>query len=380
MRAGFYQQWGSMSCFCIQIKNIQRSVHNETFRISADVDGMTVWYEADGLELVAAPEVFASAFLVPAMIKGAPLRVEGGLSNVWKKNAAQLMALFHGWWGYPVVEILTDDAPPIAPVANGRTGLFFTGGVDSFYSLLRSGMEIDDLVYVFGFDVRLREADRFEDVRSHLEAVAAASGKPLVIVRTNLRDHPLFGQFDWGYTHGGALAAVAHALTGVSAMVISSSYARASAHPWGSHWQSDPLWSSETLQMIHFGEEVLRSDKLTQIAGNSLVQRHLRVCWKNSDNHMNCCRCEKCVRTMLALHTCGKLEPYEVFPSRTRLPELIRRVRYIPDGVVSVYETFLKQGLPRETASAVQALMRRSRFRSFRKSVATAIFSGKVDG
>lgn len=379
MRAGFCQQWGSMSCSCIQIKNIQRSVHNETFRISADVNGVTVWYEAECLELAAATEVFACAFLVPAMMQGAPLRLEGGLSNGWKKNSAQLMKLFHEWWGYPVIEILTDDAPPTSPVASGRTGLFFTGGVDSFYSLLRSGMEIDDLVYVCGFDVSVEDEQRLADIRVHLEAVASEVGKRLIILKTNLREHPLIREAGWGRVHGGALAPAAFCLADLSTLIISSSYSRMTGIPWGSHWQSDPLWSNERLEVVHFGEQVVRSDKLREIADEPVVQKHLRVCWKNRNEHLNCCRCEKCVRTMLALHTCGKLEPYEVFPGRSRLSDMIRGVRYIPDGIIPVYEEFLERGLPRGVAQAVQALLRRSRFRLFRKSIVAALLPGKAD-
>lgn len=40
----------------------------------------------------------------------------------------------------------------------------------------------------------------------------------------------------------------------------------------------------------------------------------LRVCWQNPDNAYNCCRCEKCIRTMLALEALGGLDQCPTFP------------------------------------------------------------------
>lgn len=358
-----------MSASVIQIENIWRTDLAGICRVGATVNGVEVWVESADTELLAASEVFASAFLVPAMAVGADLCVEGTVSTVWKSNVQQLMELFHQWWGYSVVEIRAEAAADLQPPEPGRNALFFTGGVDSFYSLLRGDFPVDDLVYVFGFDLSLDQSDRLDEVHRHLLDVAASAGKPLRVVKTNLRMHPLFRQTDWGQTHGGALASVAHALAGVSSVVISSSYSRWGAHPWGSHWEADPLWSSGQLQVGHFGEQVFRSDKLAEIAAEPLVQKQLRVCWKNLNDEINCCQCEKCVRTMLLLKSRGQLEPFETFAVRDQLSKMIRRVRYVMAGLLPVYEEFLNRRLSPAEEQAVKALLRRSRRRQFRKTV-----------
>jgi hypothetical protein len=363
----------------LRIENIRHTIQKESNWICADVNGVEVWYESEDVELHAAPEVFASAFLIPAMTNGLPLHVEGALSKGWKLNAQKLMELFHGWWGYSRIEIQAEDAEPHT-VCDGRTALFFTGGVDSFYSLLRGGIHVDDLVYVHGFDLSLDETSRFADVRRHLETVASAVDKRLLTLKTNLRKHPLIQQAGWKYVHGGALASAAYSLLGISTVVISSSYTRMASRPWGSHWQADPLWSNERLEVLHFGDQVYRSDKLLAIVDEPLVQQHLRVCWKNKNEDLNCCQCEKCVRTMLLLQTCGKLDSYKGFSSRDQLPQMIRRVHGMMAGLLPVYEDFLVRGLPLDTAKAVRALLRRSRFRLFRKSVGMMLKPGrKVD-
>lgn len=88
----------------------------------------------------------------------------------------------------------------------------------------------------------------------------------------------------------------------VDSLVIPSSYAYEDATPWGSHWDTDPLWSSpDKIRIIHDDASVNRRDKIIQLAAEPLVQRHLRVCWRNLAPTGNCSRCEKCLRTMTTL-------------------------------------------------------------------------------
>lgn len=361
-----------MKLSVLSIENIRGSVQDGVHRVCADVEGIPVWYESADVELQASPEIFTSAFLLPAMMQNATLCIEGAVSNAWRSNAQALMKLFHEWWGYSVVEIQADRAEPQETTA-GRGALFFTAGVDSFYSLLHGGLAVDDLIYVQGFDVSLEDEQRLTEVCRQIQTLADVAGKRLVVLKTNLRQHPLIQKAGWGHVHGGALASVAHSLPETSEVIISSSFSRRVDLPWGSHWQSDPLWSSDRVELVHFGDQIPRTDKLIRIADDPLVQRHLRVCWKNKNENMNCCQCEKCVRTMTLLEACGELGSYEVFPSRDRLPQMIKKVRYVVAGVLSVYEDFLKRNLSPNTEAAVKSLLRRSRFRLFRKAVVGVI-------
>ncbi|MEI9479000.1 MAG: hypothetical protein WCO26_20855 [Deltaproteobacteria bacterium] len=152
------------------IQNIRLTSETGLSRIAADVDGMTVWYESSDVEMQRRGEIFACAFLLPAMKRGAGLRLEGiSLSPLWLANAKLLMKTFSEWWGYTPIEISCDSAcPAVETPSNQHTGLFFSGGVDSFYSLLSSEEQIDDLVFVHGFDSALADQTRREDARHHL--------------------------------------------------------------------------------------------------------------------------------------------------------------------------------------------------------------------
>lgn len=350
-----------MSRSVLRIENIQSTIQNGVHRVCADVDGESVWYESAETQLQAVPEIFACAFLVSAMAKGVTLRVEGAVSKVWKNNMQKLMELFHEWWGYSVVEIEADDFSDASDIPAGHTALFFTGGVDSFYSLLRGEEKADQLIYVHGFDLTLDDELRFAEVRRHLRAIAEATGKRLLILKTNLREHPMLKAMDWGRTHGGALASAAYCLADIQRAVISSSYCQMNDFAWGSHWEADPLWSGEHLTVIHQGDRVSRSDKLRDVIREPLVQQHLRVCWKNKGLGLNCCRCEKCVRTMIILEQSGQLAFYESFPERHKLSSRIRRVRYVPDGLVRVYKQFGQSGLSPQIQRAIRALLFRTR-------------------
>ena len=54
------------------------------------------------------------------------------------------------------------------------------------------------------------------------------------------------------------------------------------------------------LGRIHDGAEARRCDKLRRLAESAPALKGLRVCWQ--DAGFNCGRCEKCLRTMIALH------------------------------------------------------------------------------
>jgi hypothetical protein len=334
----------------------------EARRVCAEVGGAPLWFESPDAALRAAPEAFGCALLVAALHDRRPLTIEGEVSRTWLSNAERLLDIFQGWWGYPkLTPRAAARADDVRPEAAG-TALCFSGGVDSFYSLLRSGERIDVLVTVHGYDIKLRDEARASAFESSLRAVAAELGVKPVVVRTNLREHPAFARAPWERTHGGALAAVGHLLGDASGrLLISSSYPYHKRAPWGSHWQTDPLWSSDRVEVAHVGAELQRSDKLRAIAREPLARKHLRVCWENLAPEGNCSRCEKCLRTRLILADCGELENFPVFEG---WDTLARRLDSLPAirGRGRVFAALLERGrLTPEVEAALRGLLRRTR-------------------
>jgi hypothetical protein len=259
------------------------------------------------------------------------------------------------WWGYPAAGPQVRAAPRRRR-PRAATALCFSGGVDSFHSLLTGPS--DALVYVLGYDVALGDEARAAAVEHLVRDVAARTGRDAVIVRTNLREHPSFG-VGWERAHGGALAGVGHLLDDhVGLLRLSATFSQMEIRPWGSHPALDPLWSSARLRIDHAGLEIRRIHKLTRIAGVPLVRQHLRVCWENRGAGLNCSHCDKCLITMAVLAHSGQLAGIATLDG----PEtIVERLEALPSTrYLHSYGTLLEGDLPADLHAAIERLLART--------------------
>ena len=332
------------------------------WRVSADVDGTLVWFESPDTPLAAAPEAFASAFLLPALAHRRRLSSVAPLDSAWLANAPRLVEIFHRWWRYPRLVPRSDPGPAPAPgdgAPRGRAS-FFSGGVDSFHTLRFLGERIDRLVFVVGFDFPLDDVLRAEASLAGVRAVAEAAGTAVTVLRTNLREHPLVRSTSWERANGGALAAIGHLLSGgIEEIVVPSSVAVAWGMRWGSHWETDPLFSSSRLRVREFGEDRIRLEKVREIANDPLAREHLRVCWENRTATGNCSRCGKCVITRLMLASAGALDRFPVFAGTATLAADVDALPH-DSHHVSMKDLLTRGDLPPELHRATAALQRRS--------------------
>ena len=86
-----------------------------------------------------------------------------------------------------------------------------------------------------------------------------------------------------------------------------------------------PLISTESTEIVIANPDMSRIDKTKYILDNHLAQKYLYVCWKEiisnrwpdsevarvKDLHLNCSRCDKCKRTLLAIDLLGKLTQFK---------------------------------------------------------------------
>ena len=260
--------------------------------------------------------------LMPAMWRGRhrvtlPTPLDPTLEATLPKIQALYESMFPEFKLHPVP--VSAPRSSESDPAGDRVGVFMSGGVDSFFSLLQHIDEVDDIILIRGFDIGI-EAEHdtlWQDVLERSRSIADETGKRLVEVRSNLRPFLTQKRTDWGITFGLALVHVAYLLSPwLRRVYIPSSVdtANVNIRPWGSHPDVDPLWSSTGLDLIHDGADRTRLDKLRYIADSPLVARHLRVCNAHPDGIYNCGRCSKCIVTMLGLATAGALENNETFP------------------------------------------------------------------
>ena len=302
----------------------------------------TYWYDVDeehapALSLSGTP--WLAGLLPLAASLGQKLRIGRPVDPLLAENASRITEMWASWyrkrfpWLRPVAVEAEIEASPPAPVAS-ETGAFFSGGIDSFFTVLRNADLVDRatfppigrLVWVGGFDLPLGSPEvEFRRLRDKLSGAAHGLGLGFLDVRTNLRETRL-REVGWGHiAHGCALASVGLALERrFQALYIAPSFEPEDLKPWGTHPETDFLLSSRTTRFIHDTLGPRRILKLERICRSEVAMRSLHVCFR-SGTADNCCGCRKCLLTMLMLEVSGHMARCTVFPSPLDL-ERVRRI------------------------------------------------------
>jgi hypothetical protein len=197
---------------------------------------------------------------------------------------------------------------------------FFSGGVDAFNTLTSHAEEKPTLVTVWGADLSLEDVSGWDRMKKHLEKTAEVFHTDYVTVKSNLRGflnnkyldelvRPA-GDYWWhGFQHGLGLishgAPIAYSL-GKIKVCFASTF---TIHEKGLvTCASDPSIDNYVrfcnAGVLHDGYEYSRHGKIRNIINFSKKNNlaiSLRVCWESSGGG-NCCECEKCRRTILALY------------------------------------------------------------------------------
>jgi hypothetical protein len=284
-------------------------------------------------------DAWVPAMLLPAMRLGMPLRIEGAVSERMLASTNRYMDIIHGWCrDYRPVPIEADEVRP--SVTGGREAVsYFSAGVDSFYTALVMGgpdvppdRRVRTLLYVMGFDVFADDAAGNQGALQAVTASAAELGMDLLCVSTNLRSvtRRLCG---WGYYHGTLLASVALGLAGALRLAyVPSTYTLESGVSHGSHPDLDPLWSTESLEFVHHGADVLRTEKIfTHVAKSPTALKYLRVCSRGDHGAANCGHCIVCVRCRINMAVAGVLDQCRTLDAPLDYRE-IRHMRYEGPG------------------------------------------------
>jgi hypothetical protein len=284
------------------------------------------------------------------------------LDPVWLEGMRKLTEIYATWWGYSN-ECPVGGARPahVTETPRGMTGACFTGGVDSFYTLLTGTERIEALVFAHGYDIAPDDMLRMTAFERSLREVAERMGKRVILLRSNLRSHEVFSEVNWERTHGGALAALGLVLTGtLRALIVPSSYRGDRLVPWGSHPDTDPLWSTSRVAIVHDETLAGREDKIARIVHEPIVWEHLRVCWENRAPTGNCSRCAKCLRTMVAIDAHGRLGDFRVFDRETPLDRRLDDLPRAPDRLLPFFRLLLQLPLQTRVRRAVERLVQRS--------------------
>ncbi len=324
-------------------------------------------------------DAFVPALLIPCMARSDPLEIVPAISAKLHAALDTVQTILTQWWSElsrVPVSATSRDADDSVTSTRGTSASFFSGGVDSFYTCLKHAGEtgsvqaprLTHLVHMEGVEKPLEQSVEVGQLRDDIRRTADRYGLDVVFGRTNIRSvFPL----SWSmHYHGAGLASIGLSLAaGFRRILIPSTHSFRHLLPWGSHPLLDPLWSTESLEIVHDGCEVTRVEKTAAIASDPFALQQLRVCLRNRAGQGNCGRCKKCVRTMVTLAALGVLPQATTFPSRLPanfdglLPMATDNDRAFVEEIVSFLED-------REPGSPIARALSR-RIRQSRRHAAT---------
>jgi glycosyltransferase involved in cell wall biosynthesis len=286
-----------------------------------------VWMRSE-TRVTPPPEAALATCLMPAMREGGTLELTEPVSPRVLRTQREFQAIQSAWsleWEFgdpPLreVEVVAPTRTPEPAENPGRVAAFFSGGVDSWATVL-DNPDVTDLIFVRGFDLAAgaNQVGLADGVEARLRDAAEALELPLHVVHTNLRElsDPLI---PWDNCYGCAAVAVAHFFAPLFERVLIAGDSDYEAQAkFGANWMVDQLWSSEQLEIVDDGGRHSRMDRLRQIVDHPEVRRTLRVCWQNPDGAYNCGRCRKCLMTMAALEALGVRDRITTFPPQLDL-------------------------------------------------------------
>lgn len=311
------------------------------------------------------PHAFLVACIMPAMRYGEKrVFIDSEICPELQDGLITAMSLISNWFNWyngasSLVRIETKEQNYIGPPAKTpRAGFLFSGGIDSLATLLANRIHyspehpgfIKDGILIYGLEIcRPRN---FEHVVNSVSILAKDAGVIMIPVYTNIKDlgpenNKIFWEDFWIHEFMGAtFAAVAHAFSSrLSTLSINSCHDIPNLMPYSSHPLLNPYYSSSDLRIRHEGIHLSRLAKTELVAGWDLALQHLRVCNKSegySSEMLNCGKCEKCVRTMLALQALGVLEKTEAFPVNIVSPELVNKAVQLGSNTLPLYHEIME--------------------------------------
>ncbi|MEO8487640.1 MAG: hypothetical protein ABI585_15035 [Betaproteobacteria bacterium] len=285
----------------------------------------TFWFEVPAaLEpyLTASGNPWLAMLLPVAVVSGEPLVLSRPVDASLLDNARDLLLTWRSWFPGDArisIEADVDTTPARHDGEARRTASFFSGGIDSFHTVLRPrAAPLDDLILALGsFDLAAADDASLERVRTRMQRAADGLGKPLVAVTTNQIRTRLVRTDPVRRSGLSMLAAIGLALERRYArFLVSASIDQ--------HWK--PARRDDALVAQHLstprtrfeieGMSISRVEKTALVAACTAARDTLRVCFE-SGREDNCMACAKCIRTAIALEALGGLEHWPTFGGRS---------------------------------------------------------------
>jgi hypothetical protein len=328
----------------------------------------SVWFrfpEAYRPHLNEDADPFVVAMMMPAMLLGENVVVEGRVSPRLAHGLREYVTAYAQWWPGKIapVDVSYAEVSAGAPrAARGVVACAFSGGVDSLYTVWRHmpgnetvpGFHITHALMIngFNFDMDLENTREFQRLVDVYRPMLERRGIELVVSRQNTEVflEAANKAASKSPTREGGVVSAALALGGLCERIYisgSGTYRHEDNFPKGWHPSALHLLSSNATEMMFDGGDASRTEKTVALSKWEDTYATLRVCWRptvfnDATGRMeNCCRCPKCVRTMVTLDAVGALSKYETFP----LPlerRIIRAAHFVSTSEKKFYFDLLR--------------------------------------
>lgn len=213
-----------------------------------------------------------------------------------------------------------------------KSAMFFSGGVDSWCTFIRHLSEDPDLMLIWGSDIPHTDNAGWETLRTLVKNISSENHCNLITIHSSFRTvlsetnldkdfYEMFGDYWWHCMQHG-IAIIGHAapcnyLLGIQRQYIAASFSEEVKVVCASRPEIDNFVRFFNCDVIH-DSYITRTEKTSIIANyhkESKKNIPLHVCWRTTDGY-NCCKCEKCYRTIMGLLLEGE-DPQEYgFDSR----------------------------------------------------------------
>lgn len=232
---------------------------------------------------------------------------------------------------------------------------FFSGGVDSYSTLIRNMEQEPDLITIWGADIDFENEKGWAVVKTYINEIGKKYNLKNVFIRTALRRfidnselekqyHNLINDNWWhGMQHGigliGNVAPYAYKHK-INKIYVPSTYTKEDKHiVCASRPEIDNMVKFGSTSVFHEGYDFNRQEKVNQISNYIKEKKDnikLRVCYRSLEGD-NCCKCEKCYRTIMAFIS-QKIDPNNIGLEITKeeiskIRELINS-KYLSENIV----------------------------------------------
>jgi hypothetical protein len=320
-----------------------------------------VYFQTQDVQLEPNIEAFLALALLPAMKKRiAAIEVDGVVSQRFLEGTEKIQQVFKSWKpNYGRVEIRNVQVQPRTRSQSGRRGVFFSGGLDSYYSFLAHLDELSAFIHLDGFDIPLKEQSTRKRMAENCRYVGEQFGKQAIILETNARQF-IENYVTWSFSHGSVMGSAGLLMMPeYERLYIAGAGVPGDRDPFGSHPDLDPNWSTEILEFVH-ETQADKIDKCRLIGQYEVALQTLHVCLHFPETGLNCGECEKCLRSQVYLQVVGAAERCTAFQKPLDL-KLLGQLKVLQDReknlLYKALDSLEEQETYPETARVLRAIL-----------------------